>query len=172
MPMADELVDLERDPQGEPVFALPGRAIALGLIVGAVACGVVGVVAAELIPAAIGMQVLPGTWVAAILGVGAASIGNALGLLVLWPSARRPASTWTSVWMAASGLRLMATGGLAALLYFRSPGEPRAFVLVTGFTYLVLLVVETAVIAKVLGPALGRLPSQGTGANRNPKTPP
>ena len=164
--MADELVDLERDPQGEPVFALPGRAIALGLIVGAAACGVVGVVATELIPAAIGMQVLPGTWVAAILGVGAASIGNALGLLVLWPSARRPASTWTSFWMAASGLRLMATGGLAALLYFRSLGEPKAFVLATGLTYVALLVSETVAVAKVLGPVLAQ---PGSGRSKGPE---
>jgi len=70
--------------------------------------------------------------------------------------------------MAASGVRILATGGLAALLYFRSPGEPRVFVLVTGFTYLALLMVETAIIATVLGPVLGRMPLKASGNKNSP----
>lgn len=168
--MAEGLVDPERDPQGEPIFSLPGRQITIGLVLTGVACAGLGIAASSLLLPIFGMQVIEGTWLAAILGASSALVGNLLGLAVLWPPARRPASTWTSLWMAASGLRIMATGGLAALLYFRSPGEPRVFVLVTGFTYLVLLVVETAIIAVVLGPALGRMPPKAS-RNRNPTAP-
>jgi len=166
--MADELADLERDAQGEPIFSLPGRQIVVALLVAGICCAGLGVVVSDVVAPMIGMQVVDGTWLAALGGAFAALLGNLLGLAVLWPPAKRPASTWTSVWMAASGLRILATGGLAALLYFRSPGEPRVFVLVTGFTYLALLVVETATIAKVLGPVLGRMPSKASGNKNSP----
>lgn len=164
--MADGLVDPERDPQGEPIFSLPGRQITVGLLLAGVACAGLGVVASSVLLPLFGIQVVDGTWLAAVLGASAALAGNLLGLAILWPPAKRPASTWTSLWMAASGLRIIVTGGLAALLYFRSPGEPRVFVLVTGFTYLALLVVETATIAAVLGPVLGRMPPRPSG-NKN-----
>lgn len=169
--MADDLVDPERDPQGEPIFSLPGRQITVGLLVAGGTCAGLGVVASNVLSPLFGMQVVDGTWLAAILGASAALVGNLLGLAILWPPAKRPASTWTSVWMAASGLRILATGGLAALLYFRSPGEPRVFVLVTGFTYLALLVVETATIATVLGPVLGRMPPRASGNKNSPSAP-
>ncbi len=164
--MADDLVDPERDPQGEPIFSLPGRQITVGLLLAGVACAGLGVVAGSVLPPLFEIQVVDGTWLAAVLGASSALVGNLLGLAILWPPAKRPASTWTSLWMAASGLRIIVTGGLAALLYFRSPGEPRVFVLVTGFTYLALLVVETATIAAVLGPVLGRMPPRASG-NKN-----
>ena len=164
--MADDLVDPERDPQGEPIFSLPGRQITVGLLLAGVACAGLGVVASSVLLPLFGIQVVDGTWLAAVLGASVALVGNLLGLAILWPPAKRPASTWTSLWMAASGLRIIVTGGLAALLYFRSPGEPRVFVLVTGFTYLALLVVETATIAAVLGPVLGRMPPRPSG-NKN-----
>jgi hypothetical protein len=169
--MAQDLVDLERDPQGEPVFSLPGRQITIGLLLTGVACAGLGALASSVLMPLFGTQVVDGTWLAAILGASAALVGNLLGLAILWPPARRPASTWTSIWMAASGLRIIATGGLAALLYFRSPGEPRVFVLVTGFTYLALLVVETATIATVLGPVLGRMPPKALGNKNSPSAP-
>ncbi len=159
---------VDRDAQGEPVFCLPGRRIVQCLLLTAAACIPI---AGGVTWGALGIQdaqVTSQTWVAIVCGVLVALLGNLLGLAVLWPPAKRAASIWTSVWMGASALRIAATGGLAALLYFRSPGEPRVFVLVTGFTYLALLVAEAATIATVLGPMLGRMPDRSSGASREP----
>lgn len=160
--------DLPRDAQGEPIFSLPGMAMAATTVVGGLCCAALAAGAGWLAEHSAATQATPGTWVGCAVGAGIALIGNALGLLVLWPGAHRAATIWTGVWMAAAAVRMVATAGLAALLYFPSLGEPKAFVLATGLTYLVLLVAETLAVAKRLGPVLGSHAGVGRSKGNEP----
>ncbi|MEY2712299.1 MAG: hypothetical protein RLZZ217_229 [Planctomycetota bacterium] len=164
--MVEPSAPLPRDAQGEVIFSLPGRAMLLTTLGTAFGCGGVAAGLGWLSERSELTQTAAGTWVGCLMGVGVALIGNLLGLLMLWPPSQRAASIWASFWMGAAGLRMVATAGLAALLYFRSLGEPKAFVLATGLTYVALLVSETVAVAKVLGPVLAQ---PGSGRSKGPE---
>ena len=154
--MPEAPLELPRDAQGEVIFSLPGRAMLLTTLGAGLACAAIAAGLGWLSQTSELTQTPAGTWLGCVMGVGVALVGNLLGLLMLWPPSQRAASIWASFWMGAAGLRMVATAGLAALLYFRSLGEPKAFVLATGLTYLALLVSETIAVAKVLGPVLSQ----------------
>ncbi len=70
-----------------------------------------------------------------------------LGLLAMGPWASRTPSAWSTRWLAATVIRFITTPFLALLLYSRPPSA-EGFLLSVAGTYLLLLAVETAVVAK------------------------
>lgn len=83
-------------------------------------------------------------WAAAGL-IGAAAVGVAavVALLAIRPWKRRSLAQWPFVWLAGSGLRIVLTLSLAAVLYFALSVEPVALASAVAATYLITLVAET-----------------------------
>ena len=70
-----------------------------------------------------------------------------LGLLAMGPWASRTPSAWSTRWLAATVIRFITTPFLALLLYSRPPSA-EGFLLSVAGTYMALLAVETAVVAR------------------------
>jgi hypothetical protein len=83
-----------------------------------------------------------------------------LGLLAMGPWASRTPSAWSTRWLAATVIRFITTPFLALLLYSRPPSA-EGFLLSVAGTYMALLAVETAVVAKGVLSAAAAV-SQGT----------
>jgi hypothetical protein len=83
----------------------------------------------------------------AVLGAILSAAIMLVGLLAMGPWASRTPSAWSTRWLAATVIRFITTPFLALLLYSRPPSA-EGFLLSVAGTYLLLLAVETAVVAK------------------------
>jgi hypothetical protein len=89
----------------------------------------------------------PEVSLSAMLGAGLSAMIMLLGLLAMGPWASRTPSAWSTRWLAATVIRFITTPFLALLLYSRPPSA-EGFLLSVAGTYMALLAVETAVVAR------------------------
>jgi hypothetical protein len=126
----------------EPTLTLPtGRIIAAMLLAAAFTGSAwVGI--------ALALKMDATVQTAGLVGVAIVAVVCVLGLLAITPWKPRPVSTWMTLWLAGTVLRLFATPALTFLLYFAAPLNALAVTLSVALAYLIVLLTETAVIAR------------------------
>ena len=125
----------------EPTFALPTVRLLMSVALSAALAGA-GWVAVTLAlgqPADVQWAGLMGAVVVLIVGL--------LGVLAMAPWRARPASTWMTLWLAATVLRMLAAPALTFLLYSATPLNAVALTLAVAVAYLIVLLTETVTIA-------------------------
>jgi hypothetical protein len=131
----------------EPTLAMPaGRIVAAILVAaGMTGSGWVGITLALGKDVAVQTAGLAGAALVAIVGV--------LGVLAMAPWKHRPISMWMTFWLAGTLVRMLATPALTFLLYSAAPLNAMALTLAVAVAYLIVLLTETAVIARSVGRA-------------------
>lgn len=85
---------------------------------------------------------------AGLAGAGVVLVVSVLGILSLSPWKTRPASVWMTLWLAGTVVRMLAAPALTFVLYSALPLNAMALTLSVAATYLVVLLTETALIAR------------------------
>ncbi len=130
---------------GEPFIALPTRRLLLAVCAAAAATALMWAVVATAIgpigqnP---GPQIVEGAAGAAVVAV----VGI-LGVLLIRPWKKRAMSSWTTMWLAATVMRLLLTPALAYLLYSAAPLSLTPLMLSVAVTYVIVQSSEAAALA-------------------------
>ena len=125
----------------EPTFALPAGRLVVSVALAAAIVGCAWVAIAILLHQPGDVQ-----W-AGLAGAGVVLLVNVLGILAMAPWKARPASTWMTLWLAGTLVRMVAAPALTFLLYFSAPLNAMTLTLAVALAYLVVLLTETATIA-------------------------
>jgi|SRR5688572_926670 len=125
----------------EATFALPTLRLLMSVALSAALSGA-GWVAVTL---ALG-QPVDVQW-AGVMGAGVVLVVCLLGVLAMAPWRARPTSTWMTLWLAGTVLRMLAAPALTFLLYSATPLNAVALTLAVAVAYLIVLLTETVTIA-------------------------
>ena len=126
----------------EPTFALPtGRMITV-IGVASALVGAMWVAVTALLRQPVSVQ-----W-AGLIGSGIVLLVSVLGVIAMGPWKTRPASMWMTLWLAGMLVRMLAAPALTFLLYSALPLNAMALTLSVAVAYLIVLLTETAMLAR------------------------
>lgn len=127
--------------RNEVTFALPTTRLLMSVALAAAMAGA-GWVAVAIV---IGQP--PDVQWAGLMGAGVVLVVGVLGVLAMAPWRARPTSTWMTLWLAGTVIRMLAAPALTFLLYFATPLNAVALTLAVAVAYLIVLLTETVVIS-------------------------
>lgn len=126
----------------EPTFALPTSRMMLAIGIAAALVGSIWVTITALLGQPVSVQ-----W-AGLIGAGVVLLVSVLGVIAMGPWKTRPASMWMTLWLAGMLVRMLAAPALTFLLYSALPMNAIALTLSVAVAYLIVLLTETATLAR------------------------